>query len=46
VALPGAYAPTNIALQVIGARKALHDEAVAIEEERFIVVTCIQLTHY
>lgn len=34
--LPGAYAPTSIALRATGARKHLHDKAVVLEEAVFI----------
>jgi hypothetical protein len=39
VALPGACVPASIAQQVIGAWKHVHNEAVVLEEERFMVVT-------
>jgi hypothetical protein len=36
VALPGAYAPANIALRVAGARILfLHDKAVVLEEDYY-----------
>jgi hypothetical protein len=39
MALSGAYAPANIALRVIGARKPpLHDKAVVLEENAYVIL--------
>jgi hypothetical protein len=36
VALPGAKAPTSIALQVIGACRTLHDKAIVLKDLIYI----------
>jgi hypothetical protein len=44
VALPGAYAPANIALRVIGARKhPFHDKAVVLEGKSCAVMAEVDM---